>query len=84
MDDQEFLKMLTEACNGKHCPEDLVKMATTKWQKQVAVEFVLQDKKIDANRHDLKVLKKICWGILLAVSGSCVVQVIVNVLFGLV
>lgn len=43
MEDKEFLKMVAEDTD---CPEKLVEMADTPWQKQVAVEFVLQDRKI--------------------------------------
>jgi len=76
MDDKEFLERFTKAIKNGDCPETLVKMAKTPWQKQVAVEFVLLDKKLAEQEHDIGTLKKICWGIFMAVAIAAVVQVI--------
>ena len=73
MEDAEFLKMINDA---EDCPDTLIKMAETSWQKEVAVEFVLQDKKINAQGHDIEVLKKITWGIFTLTAVACAVQVI--------
>lgn len=35
---EEVKKMLS--ANGSDCPADLIKMARTKWQKTVAIEFL--------------------------------------------
>ena len=80
MNDAEFFKLLREACNGEHCPEDLVRMAETPFQKQVAVEFVLQDRRINAQGHDIKILKKLTWGIFTVTAVACVVQVVSSIL----
>lgn len=67
MDDKEFLAKLADAEKNGDCPETLVKMATTKWQKQVAVEFVLMDKRVikeKAQRDtEMKFMKRIMWAI---------------------
>ena len=73
MDDNEFLKLLQDSDD---CPEQLIKMAESPWQKQVAVEFVIQDKKINAQGKDIATLKKITWGIFIATAVAAVVQVI--------
>ena len=72
--------MLAEACNGKHCPEDLIRMANTKWQKQVAVEFVFQDKRISKQGHKLDTVYKITWGIFIVVTSGAIIQAITVVL----
>lgn len=80
MDDKEFMKMLGETCKGEHCPEDLVKMAKSRWQKQVAVEFVLFDKRINSQAHKLSTIYKITWGIFSLVAVGAVMQVIAVVI----
>jgi len=80
MNDTEFLTLLAEACKNGGCPESLVKMAQTKWQKQVAVEFVLQDKRLSKHEHKIDTIYKITWGIFTLTALAVVVQVI-NTLF---
>lgn len=77
MDDAEFVKMLNDS---NDCPDKLIKMAETPWQKQVAIEFVFQDKKINAQGHDIAVLKKITWGIFILTFVACAVQVVSTIL----
>jgi hypothetical protein len=55
-------------------------MAKSKWQRQVAIEFVLQDKRLAAQEKDIATLKKICWGIFTAVTIAAVVQIISTIL----
>jgi len=65
MDDKEFLELIAEV----DCPEDLVKMAETKWQRHVAVEFVIMDRKInERDARFAKVEKDVHWIKWLAVS----------------
>jgi len=80
MDDKEFLMKLADAEKNGDCPDALIKMATTKWQKQVAVEFVLMDKKLASQSQELSTLKKITWGIFAATAIAAVVQVISQIL----
>lgn len=76
MDDKEFMELLAKS----DCTDTLIKMAETPWQKQVAVEFVLQDKKINANKHDLNVVKKIAWAIFSLTAIASVASVINTIL----
>ena len=72
MDDNEFLEMVK-----KHdCPDTLIKMANNPWQKQVAVEVVLLDKRLAKHEHEIITLKKITWAIFVLTAIACVVQVI--------
>jgi len=77
MDDTEFLKMLNDSDD---CPEKLIKMAETPFQKQTAVEFVLVHKEINAHGHDIKILQKITWGIFILTFVACAVQVVSTIL----
>jgi len=55
--------------NGNDCPEKLIKMAETPFQKQVAVEFVLVHKKIEErDERFAKLDKDISWCKWLSVS----------------
>lgn len=77
MDDNEFLKLLNESDD---CPEKLIKMAKTPFQKQAAVEFVLVYKRIDSHGHDIKMIKRITYGIFTLTAIACVVQVINSII----
>ena len=69
MDDKEFLERVAKAEENNDCPENLVRMASTDWQKQVAIEFVLMDKKVnERNERFAKIEKDIHWVKWLAVS----------------
>lgn len=60
MDDKEFIKMMEGSDND--CPEKLIKMAESSWQKQVAVEFVLVHKRInERNERFAKIESNIKW-----------------------
>jgi len=76
MNDKEFTEELKKAVDNGDCPETLVKMAKSKWQRQVAIEFVLQDKRLARQEQDIGTLKKITWGIFAAVSIAAVVQIL--------
>lgn len=80
MDDKEFMGALLNAERNGDCPETLVKMATTKWQKQVAVEFILQDRKLTHTSQRVDTIYKITWGIFILTAVASVVQVINNVI----
>lgn len=80
MNDKEFLILFADACKNGGCPENLVKMAQTKWQRQVAVEFVLQDKRLAKHEHKIGTIYRITWGIFTLTAIAVVVQVI-NSLF---
>lgn len=72
LDDKEFLEMIR-----KHdCPDTLIKMANNPWQKQVAVEVVLLDKRLGKHEHEIATLKRITWSVFVLTAVACVVQVI--------
>lgn len=45
------------------CPEEIFNLAKTKWQKAVAVEFFVQNKKIEKIKNDIKWLKWLISGL---------------------
>jgi len=61
--DEEFKKLVEEY---KDCPEELYKMAKTKWQKLVAVEFFHLYKQLEGMEKNMKWLK---W-LIVAVFGT--------------
>jgi len=67
LDDKEFLERVAKAEKNGDCPEDLVKMAETDWQKQVAVEFVMMDRRYSSDKAErdaeMKFVKRIMWAI---------------------
>ena len=73
MDDKEFIKMMKDS---EDCPDKLIKMAETPWQKQVAIEFVIYDKRLNHNSHRIDTIYKITWGIFTLTAIACIVQVI--------
>lgn len=76
LDDKEFLELLEKS----DCIDDLIKMASNPWQKQVVVEFVKMGKRIGIQEHEIGTLKKITWGIFALTAVACVVQVINSII----
>ncbi len=80
MNDNEFLEMLAKS---NDCPADLVRMAETAWQKQVAVEVVLMYKRIDKNSYKLDVMYRILWSVFGLTAIATVIQLINSIILPL-
>lgn len=80
MDDKEFLELLKK----DDCIDDLIKMAESPWQKQVVVEFVKIGKRQDAQEqrymHEMKIVKRIMWGIFSVTAVAFVAQSVMSIL----
>jgi len=70
MNDEEFKKLLIEYDH----PDHLIKMAKTKWQKAVAIEFVNQDKKMSGIEKDVNWVKRLTMSIFAVVVIAAVAQ----------
>ena len=80
MNDNEFLEMLAKS---NDCPADLVRMAETAWQKQVAVEVVLMYKRIDKNSYKLDVMYRILCSVFGLTAIATVIQLINSIILPL-
>lgn len=80
MDDNELLKLLEK----NDCIEELIKMAENSWQKQVVVEFIKMGKRQDAQdqryTHEMKIIKRIMWGIFSVTAIALVAQSLMSIL----
>lgn len=78
MKDKEFIELFNEA---QDCPEKIIKMAKTQFQKAVAVEFTIQDNRMRVMENNINWIKKISWGIfatvILGTLGQYVLQYVV-------
>jgi len=72
MDNEEFKKLMVE-CD---CPETLVKMASTKWQKAVAIEFVRNDSRMTRMEGDVSWVKRLTMSIFAVVVIATLAQYI--------
>lgn len=78
MNDKEFIKMFKQ---NEYCPERIIELAKTPFQKAVAVEFYSQDLRVKIIEKDISWIKKIQWAIfgtvLLATLGQYVIQYVI-------
>lgn len=72
MNDDEFKELLKKYSH----PDHLVRMAKTKWQKAVAIEFVNQDKKFLKIESEVIWIKRITMSIFAVVVIAAVAQYI--------
>jgi len=60
----------------KDCPQELIKLADSPFERLVAIEFVKFDNSLKEVKNEMRWLKRICFGVLLAVA--------LNIILGLV
>lgn len=80
MNDKEFLELL----ENNDCIDELIRMADNPWQKQVVVEFVKMGKRQDAQdqryTHEMKIIKRIMWGIFSVTAVAVIAQIVTSIL----
>ena len=62
------------------CPEEIFDLAKTKWQKAVAVEFFVQNKKMEEMKNDIKWLKRLVTGMFSVTVIALVAEFVLKVL----
>jgi len=66
--------------HGGDCPITIFRMARTRWQKAVAIEFLKQQKQITEMKNDLKWIKYLL-SAMLSVTVIAVIAQVVGALF---
>ena len=66
--------------HGNDCPITIFRMARTRWQKAVAIEFLKQQKQITEMKNDLKWIKYLL-SAMLSVTVIAVIAQVVGALF---